>query len=203
MNKKLIGIIIIILGALALVAVIYFVFFFHYGATPVVNNTPTTTPAATVTGPTEATVARVISNQVQNATGTTPGSATFSDTYQADFGVVANNFAERFGSYSNQKTLGLSDDLKLITTAKMQSWLTGYYSQLKSLPSFTEYYSITSKALTNTVNGLDEAGGSATITAQMLRTENKQGIERTFDQAIKLSLVKEGKRWKVDAAYWQ
>ncbi|MEI6378504.1 MAG: hypothetical protein WCO55_02505 [Candidatus Falkowbacteria bacterium] len=204
MSKQLLGILAIVFGVIAVIAIVFFLYTRSKSAPKVEN--PASAPVPEITLPAK-TVSRVVSNEDKNATSTVsagaPGSSTPADTYQASFGVVANNFAERFGTYSNQVALGLTEDLELITTAKMQSWLKAYYKNMATMPAYQQYYSMTSKAVTNAVNGLDENAGTATVTVQMFRTENKQGVENTFNQSIKISLSKEGKSWKVNAAYWQ
>jgi hypothetical protein len=180
--------------------IIYFTFFYHFGEqAPVTGNNNSSLEIIETDKP----IARKITNQNRSTTTPAATSTAGADVPVETYAVVAANFAERFGTYSNQVPLVLGDDLKLITTSKMQTWLKGYYQNKKDLPDYHQYYSLTTTALGTNNNVLDASGSKATVTLQTSRSENKAGIDKQFNQNIEIVLLKVGKAWRVDAAYWK
>lgn len=120
--------------------------------------------------------------------------------------VIAEAFAERFGSYSNQSDYANLDDLAVFMTPNISGWIIKYKDQLrKENPDFNYYYAMETKAISKQVNSLDEEAGKAEITVKTQRQEFKNSIEnpRIFYQDILIKLVKIDNEWKVDGAYWQ
>jgi hypothetical protein len=120
-----------------------------------------------------------------------------------DISKLASFFAERLGSFSNQSDYGNISDLKMFMTDSMRTWADGYIAKLKEENSSAEYYGISTTAVVPTVNSFDESAGEAEVTIATKRKEIKGITESSFDQDLKVSLVKDGDDWKVDGAYWE
>lgn len=115
--------------------------------------------------------------------------------------TVARNFAERYGSFSTDSQ-GLNiEEVKLISTAKMQTVLEQDKALLNKSVGF---YGVSSKALKTEIKNLDEAGGAAEVIVSLQRSERKDGAaDFVYNQDLNLSLIKAGENWLVDGAQWQ
>lgn len=120
--------------------------------------------------------------------------------------LVAEPFVERFGSYNNQGDLSNFSDLNFYETATFRSWVnTTYIPQLqKTLPDSSTYFAVNTKAVTSTINSIDEKTGKAELVINTQRQEVGAGNVqiRVYYQEAKVQLVREGTEWKVDALYW-
>lgn len=119
---------------------------------------------------------------------------------------LAVDFAERFGSYSNQANLKNISDLKIFMTDSMQSWADGYIEQQRKSASTTViYYGITTKAVAKEVLDFDESAGRAVVLVHTRRqeaNESMDNVSKVFNQDITVTLVKSGETWKMDSAVW-
>jgi hypothetical protein len=120
-----------------------------------------------------------------------------------DISKLASFFAERLGSFSNQSDYGNITDLMMFMTDSMQDWADGYIAKLKADNASGDYYGISTTAVVSTVNSFNESVGQAEVTVTTKRKEIKGVSESSFNQNLKVSLVKEGDEWKVDGAYWE
>lgn len=199
LNRKRLGLIIIIVGLILLAFLIYFFFF---------RNKKTETP----TGP-------VLDgeNQAIEISTNTPGTAPrnyqkytatkdTSHTVNADdLGKRGMAFAERLGSFSSQSNYGNFEDLKIVMTKKMQTWADSYVATLEKDKQGADYYGITTKSLSYQVASFDEKAGKAQLTISTMRRESLEAIGggQNFPQTLSLAYVKVNGDWLVDAAYWE
>lgn len=119
---------------------------------------------------------------------------------------ISLNFAERFGSYSNQNKFQNLEDLKPLMSDKMAAWADKYVRDALAKNTDTSiYYGITTKAINASAVKIDEKAGQAEILVYTQRWEAKEVSTNTriFYQNISLEFVFENGNWKVDAAYWQ
>jgi flagellar basal body-associated protein FliL len=121
--------------------------------------------------------------------------------------LIAEAFAERFGSYSNQSNYANLDDLSVFMTESMTDWVNNTYKEnLKQQnPDFNTYYAIETKAISKQVENLDEVAGEAEVIVKTQRQEFNNDINNSevFYQDVLLEFVKVDDQWKVDGAYWQ
>jgi hypothetical protein len=200
MNRKWIGIIIILLGLILAAGIIYVLFFYDFSpASPTAKVTPKaddskTAPAA-VTPKTET---KKVFEAQKPAEPKTVG--------EDDLKRIAALFAERYGSYSNQSNYRNLRDLKIFMTAKMQAWTDNYIKEaIAKKTDASIYYGISTKAISYRVEKFDEDAGMAKI---IVNTQRKESIADTsnsggFAQEIEIYFKKESNVWKVDEAVWQ
>ncbi len=125
---------------------------------------------------------------------------------EADLRRMAGLFAERFGSYSNQSNYGNISDLKIFMSSRMQEWADDYIGQIRGKETLsTLYYGITTKAIFQEVVTFDNNVGTAQVLVKALRREatGTMANATSFYQDVIISFVKEGGVWKVDSANWQ
>lgn len=113
---------------------------------------------------------------------------------------LAQVFAERFGSFSNESNFANLEELQIMMSAPMRSWSEGVITAGRQNPSSPEYYGITTIA-----RGVKEVSSTDT-TAQYVvttqRVERTADAERIYYQDITIRLLKEASVWKVDSAQW-
>lgn len=121
-----------------------------------------------------------------------------------DVAKIANAFAERLGSFSNQSNYSNFEDLNIFMTTSMRSWALAYVDQMRAEnPYDGNYYGIISKAVSNEVVEFDDKEGTAEVIVSTQRRETKMdGGENSFNQDLRLTFVKENNQWLVDGAYW-
>lgn len=175
--------------------IIFFTFFYNPNAPK--QETPTETSKSSLP---EATVnTNVTTSSVETAVDDLPA-ASEEEKQSAGVSVVAKNFVERFGTYSNQAGDQAIEDLSLLVTAKMLAWLKQDY-QAKISSGYAQYRAMTAKVID--VRLLSQSAEKAVALVDVRRSEEGEGGERVYSQAVKLDLIKSGKNWKVDSAYWQ
>jgi len=201
MDRRYIGVIIIILGLVIIAGIIYVIFFLKFSpasqtaleeqaVTPVAL-TQTPEPIATTTA--EQTTVRI-----------SPIKKT--EVGQEDLVRIATAFSERFGSFSNQSDYGNVRDLKIFMSTKMQNWADSYISQARAKPAASAiYYGITTKAIASAVRQFSSETGQAEIFVKTQRREasGTTANATTFYQDIVIKFVRERGIWKVDSALWQ
>ena len=119
---------------------------------------------------------------------------------------LAMNFAEVWGSYSNQSDFENITDLKTLMTSKMSEWADSYQKNAKkNQPTSQIYYGITTKAISTALNSFNDSKGQAefTVTCQRQESTGTVANSKIFYQDIIINFAKESKVWKVAGAYWQ
>jgi hypothetical protein len=206
MNKKFIGIIIVIIGVFLLIGIAYFVFFNNNAGNQAVNNpvnqntdNPDATKPAPVNNPV---IPKIKLNNNAKNTAATAGKTVGKE----DLKMIASLFAERFGSFSNQSGFSNINDLKIFMSKKMQAWASGYLNEQNNKKNYNAiYYGITTKAISEEVKNYDEDSGLASILVKTRRREangTTNNISNIFNQEIIINLIKENGIWKVDSANW-
>lgn len=139
----------------------------------VLNNGTTNQPTNTVTN----------SDQIQPPVG---GEAV----------VAARNFAERFGSYSNQNPYeNIKQLFPLMTDRLRQAMAAG-----TSKPS-EQYQGVESKVVS--IKTSEQSPTTSTIILTMQRSERDASLKVTvYFQQLKLQLIKQADQWLVDSAEW-
>ena len=200
MKRKIIGILIIILGLIAIASIVYFILFYE-AKENIVENQTSTTQQNTLTEQKEV-AKKVETNQPVGIIAPSEKRETGINELKR----LASAFTERFGSFSNQSDYGNILDLKLFMTNKMKVWADDYVSQAiaKDNNNFI-YYGITTKSVSQEVKQYDPDSGLAEI---LVATSRREAIGSTsnatsFNQNILIKLVRERGSWKIDSAYWQ
>ncbi|NTW22305.1 hypothetical protein HGA34_02020 [Candidatus Falkowbacteria bacterium] len=195
MDRRFIGFFFIGLGVIILILIIYFLFFFKFNK-----------PAAETPKPEPAKEQPVVKTVVEPPKIIDARPVTKAELDQEGIKRLAASFAERFGSYSSHSNFQNMDDLKLFMTDKMKAWSEDFVkTQALKQAGKTDYYGITTKAITKKMVEFDEAKGVAKVSIQSQRRETigQAGAPVSFGQAIEITLLKQGGTWKVDQAYWK
>ena len=193
MNKKLIGIILIIISLLIGLALIYF-WFFYNPAPQQAQETKTTTSTTPV-------VTTTVSQPVvvlPKPKDMTPAPAT--ELSEESARQVAGSFAELFGSYSNQGDLSRLDDLKFYVTPAYLERISKLSGSIND--NYTVYSGHTARAIATQILIMEESRAVMMITTMRFDI-NADGTQRSYNQNIKVELVKSARSWKVDNAVWQ
>ncbi len=200
MNKRILGIIIIISGLIILAAIVYFIFIYRFSqpeqaevTQPVSQNQPAN-QVEPITQPLTSVPTTAIIPPKKTEVG------------QDDLKRMASAFVERFGSYSNQSDFGNIRDLKIFMSLSLQAWADNYINQANSTKGNSNiYYGITTKAIASEVKNFDNDLGQAEI---LVKTQRREAASTTinassFYQEITIKFIKEKGIWKVDQAFWQ
>ncbi|MDO8667771.1 MAG: hypothetical protein Q7K35_01580 [bacterium] len=200
MNKKIWGIIIVIIGFLILAGIIYFFFFYKPAAPkPAVNQPATRENQAAITPkPAEST------NQPAAIQPLSPLKRP--EITADDLAIMAASFAERFGSFSNQSDYGNLRDLQVFMTENLKSWSEDYIetARLKKADTLI-YYGVVTKAVSSEIKKFESDLGQAEILVKTQRRElaGAAANSSTFYQDITVKYLREGTIWRVDGVYWQ
>lgn len=127
------------------------------------------------------------------------------DFSQEDIKDLAESFAERFGSYSNQSNFSNITDLEFFMTKKMKSWAQDYVSKQRQKKIDTSiYYGITTKAVfSEFVQNDPEKAVLIISTRRREAIGDSNNSSAVFKQNIRVVVLKESGIWKVDSAYWE
>jgi hypothetical protein len=193
-------IIIVIVGGLVLIGgIIWFIVaqFYTPSAPAPVANTNTNAPAGSLGS----------STGTPNG-GTTvltpppvPAQAPVATVDRTAVQLLAVNFAERVGSYSNQSDFSNFADLEPVVSAEVYSYMQGDYRAglAKTLPPSTDYYGVTAKVVDVTALDNDDQTGEATLSVQ--RTESGT-VTKTGYAILELKVSKTTAGWIVSNFKW-
>jgi hypothetical protein len=123
-----------------------------------------------------------------------------------DLTRMAESFAERFGSFSNQSNFANILDLKLFMSDKMKKWADKYITAHRAGNNSEIYYGITTKAIGHTVVEWDDDAGTGQVLVNTRRRESTSTTLNStdaFSQNMLIYFIKEKGAWKVDSAFWQ
>jgi len=201
MNRKLIGVLIILAGAIVIIGIVYVVFFYDFskgrdiveeqGAPEQIevreeDERPVILPAS----PVEEREMKISSTEIT----------------KMNLKRMAASFAERFGSYSNHSNYGNIVDLKIFMSREMQVWADNFIDEIRANSDYSDiYYGITTKAISEEIQEFDEDIGQAEILVKTQRRESTGTMSNavTFYQDILIVFIKERGSWKVNSAHWQ
>lgn len=143
-------------------------------------------------------------------TTTTPAAApTFSrasarDILEQQLKTSGSQFAERFGTYSNQGDFQNLIDLFTLMTERMRLQSQRTIDAARSATSTPSVYvGVTTRPVTMTVVSVDEEGGRATVRISAQRatqTGDAQPVMRY--ETMTIEFRKQQNVWKVDSAQW-
>ncbi len=199
--------IIIVIGVVLILLALAFVYFFYYRQPTNTNNDNANTNQAVanrnlnINQNTNTAVINVNTNANTNAVPVDPDAK-----LKTELRNLAINFTEVFGSYSNQSDFGNIASLKIFMTDDMKEWADDYLiSARANQPPAEVYYGISTKAISATLQELDEKAGQAEFVVTCQRKESTGSVanSRIFyqDNLIKFAKIKEV--WKIDGSFWQ
>jgi hypothetical protein len=202
MNKRILGVIIVIVALAIIAGIVYVIFFYKFS-----NSTDEPIVEQPVAGQQNTTL-QPTSEQTNKATSTSQTVAQVKKAeIQADDLVrMASAFAERFGSFSNQSDYGNIRDLQIFMTEKMKEWAKNYINDARVKKTQTTiYYGIITKALSGQAKKFDSDIGQAEILVKTQRRESSgtSGNSLTFYQDILIKYIREQGVWRVDSVEWQ
>jgi len=194
MNKKLIGILLILISLIIALIFMYLIFFYQPQPQIVVVEVPVTpvVPVATSSKTIEPPIV------LPKPKETTPAPA--NEVAEEDARQVAIAFAQLYGSYSNQGDLSRINDLKFYVTSQ---YLDVIAKQIKSInDNYKVYTGYTTRAITTQPLIIEENRAVMMVTTR--RSEGRDGgDERVFNQDIKVELTRIGNSWRVENSVWQ
>ena len=200
MNKRIWGVIIVILALAIIAGIVFFLFFYKPGAPEPAAGQPSVSGSMAAVAPTpEETPGAPASVQ--------PLSPLKKPQIKSDdLARLAAAFAERFGSFSNQSDYGNLKDLQIFMTETMKTWAQNYMESARLKKTDTSiYYGIVTKAILSEVKQFDADVGLAEILVKTQRRESAgtSGNSSTFYQDIIIKYRREGTIWRADGVYWQ
>ncbi|MDD5528184.1 MAG: hypothetical protein PHO56_04430 [Patescibacteria group bacterium] len=203
MNNRTFRNILIILGIIILLLIVaYFLFMFKF-------------PGAVIPQPVKTPVVTSTNNNLQNSAPPAAAPATpaknpsappaSSDTItQNNLVKIAESFAARLGSYSNQANFDNIKELKLYMTASMQSWADKYIAANQKAAYSGIYQGVTTQAISAEIANFDNAKGRADIIVHTQKVSvNGTSSPVTTQQDITITFVKQNNNWLVDNAVWK
>ncbi|HAM88296.1 MAG: hypothetical protein US83_C0005G0089 [Candidatus Falkowbacteria bacterium GW2011_GWC2_38_22] len=211
MNKKILSIIIIVVGLIILSAIVYVFFVSDYFyeksiKTPVIDDSQIPKIADIENDKDIDTIKKIkeITIDPGNSNSGVVSEKTVSD--KNDLSRIAISFAERFGTYSNQSNFGNITGLKIFMSRNMKKWSDEYIAnQKKNNIDTSIYYGITTKAATTELQEYDDDLGVANIlviTRRREATGTMNNLSNVFTQNVLVDFVKEDGSWKIDKASW-
>jgi len=114
---------------------------------------------------------------------------------------VSRNFAEQYGSGSNQNNFANLIDAETFGTPNFNTSLDRSIAQQKTTLKTTPFTSTITKALSITISGLTASTATVVVTTQ--RQETIDRSVRTYYQDLLLQMLKVGADWKVNGAGWK
>lgn len=201
MNKKFLGIIIVI-AALAIIAGIVYIIFFHKFS----NSAEKTAQQPVVQEPVKNSQTAQEDQSKQAADIQSAPVSKKTEITRDDLARMASAFAERFGSFSNQSDYGNIRDLQIFMTNSMKNWSENYISDARAKKTQTSiYYGIVTKAISSQAKQFDSDAGLAEILVKTQRRESAgtAGNSSVFYQDIIIKYAREQSVWRVDGIYWQ
>lgn len=117
---------------------------------------------------------------------------------------LAELFAERYGSYSNQESYQNLRDLLPVMSRSFRETTEAELAKVGAAPPAENYEGVTSVKISTRVLSFSEAAGTASlaVTLQQTKTVGTNAPEVSY-RTLRLSLVKEGEDWKVDSVRWE
>ncbi len=115
---------------------------------------------------------------------------------------MAELFAERFGSYSNQGEYQNVRDLLPVMTASYRKTTEATLASLKPQQSPT-FEGVTSKKVSTDVRSYSASAGTAVVAVTM-QQEKRSGTTTVVGyRTLRMELKKDGENWLVDSARWE
>jgi len=129
------------------------------------------------------------------------------ENLEANLKRLAQSFAERFGSYSNQSNFENIEDLKPLMTSSMIEWANKFIEEeRKKVEEISEYFGVTTKAVSVSTKFFNEEEGRGEFLVSTQRSEAKgttTNIVNVYYQDILIKFKRVGEDFKVEGAFWQ
>jgi hypothetical protein len=123
---------------------------------------------------------------------------------QTNLVKIAESFAERLGSYSNQSNFNNITELKLYMTVSMQTWADKYIAANQKAAYTGVYQGVTTHAISAETKNFDDAKGQANILVHTQKITQAGSAQPVISyQDITITFVKQNNNWLVDNAVWQ
>lgn len=193
MNRRKIFLIILVVIVVLLVLVVLFFTLWWKGPTNVntANNAVNTTANANLVN-----TANLNANLPVNEEAKT----------KVNLATIAQSFAERFGTYSNQNNFENISNLQDLMSDKLKAWSDQYIAgeRAKAVDT-TTYRGVSTKAISyQTVNYDTDKGAEFLINTQRVESSvTPTNVDKTYYQEITVKIIKEKGDWKVDEVSWK
>ncbi len=113
---------------------------------------------------------------------------------------LAKTYVARFGSWSTDNQGKNLQQLMSLSTASMQEYMKNIAIDYQR----ADFYGVSTKSMSATVNELDETGGQAEIVVHTQRVDTAQSLaEKIYYQDVIVNLLLDGEEWLVDQVRWQ
>lgn len=207
MNKKIIGILIILIGFILIISIVYIIFFHDF--TNIDFDAEQEISTEEMIKRSEEQPEKTLINKIKAITSYKPEESkkiNKEDINEDNLKRMASSFVERFGSYSNHSSFNNIIDLKIFMNSKMQDWADDYIEELREKNSYSDiYYGITTKSISQEIKKYDDDVGKAEILVKTQRRESIGTMSNTsvFYEDILIIFIKERGVWKVDSIDWK
>ncbi len=156
-------------------------------------------PAPVAQAPAPAPPPQTAAARIQNPLVPTQAEAPVGRTAAAQ---MAELFAERYGSYSNQGDYQNLRDLLPIMTDSYRKQTEAYLASAQTQPS-QAFEGVTSVKVSTSVRSYGETDGTAVI-AVTLQQEQTSGLRKSSGyRTLRMDLKRVGQDWRVDDARWE
>jgi len=192
MNKKLLGLILILISLVIALVILYFIFFYQAPQSKDVAQPKGAESLATTT--------EIVAPKPLPKKTVTQKPASPEELSEENARQLALNFVQSYGSYSNQVDRDRLNDLRLLVTPDYYQTLVNQSQDINE--NYESYAGYTTRAIIASI--LVFESDRSVIMVSTKRTEQKaETTAREFDQDIKVELLKSAKSWKVSGATWQ
>lgn len=192
MERKKKIILISIIAILLVLIIVLFLFF----------NPFTKKPAEEVLPPVNQNENQNISNgAIDSLPAPSPERVKSEKDYPLGLESLASSFAERFASYSSDAKFKNLQDLVILSTPKMKSFIDDFIST--SNVGKNGYEAQEAKALNNQLIFLNQDKAVIVVSLQLTKVQGEQSEPVISYSKVELTLLKSGDEWKVDEAIWK
>jgi len=207
MDKRIVGISIILIGFILIIGIAYIIFFHDFTSQefeteqPIVSEKIIKEPVSQEEEKLASQIKETENYKIEGQEKTSE-----EDINKDDLKRMASSFAERFGSYSNHSSFDNIIDLKIFMNGQMQIWADNYVEELEEKISYSDiYYGITTKSVSQEIKKYDGDIGRAEILVKTQRRESAGVRENStvYYEDILVVFVKERGIWKVASADWK
>lgn len=113
---------------------------------------------------------------------------------------LANNFAERLGSWSTDNQGTNLEELIPLSSAKMKNYL----NSISINNNIEEFSGISTRAISTEILSFEKEDGDASIMVKTQRIKTLDDLsEEVFYQDIELFIILSGDKWLVDEVEWK
>lgn len=188
MNRKRLIIIMSVILILLIIALIVFLLFFR-PTTPEVVSQPTNEVNSNTN----------ITRQIEGLPEPSPERVEDEENYPLGLKQLAMSFSERFASYSTDANFKNLNDLRTLSTSKMEQFINDYIATAGVSDGFE---AVEAKAINSQLIDFTEGSATLVMSLQLNKFEgDKADFETTYEK-IELKCVREGDEWRVDEIKW-